>query len=353
MIQFESQPLADLAQSLRTVRQAKTFNNPERFIEGWYWAIRSKDLKIGHVKPITLQGRNLAIYRGTDGKVVALDAYCPHMGAHLAEGKVDGNGLRCFFHNWKYDNRGLCVESPGLDRTIPAKVRSWPTAENYGLVWVWTGETPRHPVPYVPELAGKDCDAGFGLGFRKNCHPNVVMINAIDAHHFNTVHNLPVEVKFEKKNLNENAIIFNNITRGGDQSWFIKLIRPLYKNEITYKMCYWYGSTGTVTVGPDFLHFHIMFSIRLKADGKAEGQTIAITEKRSGLWGWLFNRIVLWITLRVGNYFAKGDTQVFETIKFDLKTPTIADQAIIEFIEQVETQKPLKWETWETVEHLS
>jgi hypothetical protein len=73
-----------------------------------------------------------------------------------------------------------------------------------------------------------------------------------------------------------------------------------------------------------------------------------ITRKRPGLGGWIFNRLVLWLTQQVGNYFAKGDTQIFQTIKFDLKTPTQADRSILQFIEHVEGQKPLLWGTWES-----
>lgn len=328
----------------------KTFNNSERFIEGWYWAIPCRQLKMGEVKAVTLLGRDLAIYRGKDGKTVALDAYCPHMGAHLAEGKVEESGIRCFFHNWKFDQQGKCVDIPCLEQPLPAKLQTWPTAEKYGMVWVWTGETPQQPLPFVPELENEECDAVFGSRFVKNCHPNVMMINAIDAQHFNTVHNLPVKIAFEKQELNENAIAFSNTTRGGNDSFFVKLIRPFYKNAVTYSMCYWYGSTGTVTVGPDFLHFYIMFALRMLEGGKAEGQTILITKKRPGLLGWVFNRVVLWLTKLVGNYFAKGDTQIFQTIKFNFKTPTKADLSIIEFIKHVEKQKSLSWGSWEAVE---
>lgn len=325
----------------------QTFNHPERFIEGWYWAISSRKLRVGEVKPITLLGLDLAIYRGDDKKVVALDAYCPHMGAHLAEGKVEGSSLRCFFHNWKFDQQGTCVEIPCLGKPLTAKVRTWPTAEKYGMVWVWTGETPQQPLPYPPELVDEECEAAFGSHFVKNCHPNVMMINAIDAQHFNTVHNLPLKIVFQQE-LNENAITFSNTTRGGE-SLFVKLIRPLYKEAITYSMCYWYGSTGTVTIGPDFLHFQIMFTLRLLAGGKTEGQTLSITKKRPGVLGWIFNRVVLWLTLIVGNYFAKGDTRIFQTIKFDFKTPTKADQSISQFIQHVERQRAIAWGTWEAV----
>jgi phenylpropionate dioxygenase-like ring-hydroxylating dioxygenase large terminal subunit len=329
----------------------EVFNHSARFIEGWYWAIPSRQLRRGQVKPITIQGRNLVIYRGQDNQVVTLDAYCPHMGAHLAEGKVDGNGLRCFFHNWKFDARGNCVESPALKQPAPACVRHFPTAEQYGMVWVWTGNQAKTPVPFVPELEGLDCDAAFGRQFTKNCHPSVVMINAIDAHHFNTVHNLPLDVVFQKEVKSPSAIAFHNTTRGGDDSLFIKLIRPFYRNAVTYSMCYWFGSTGTVTVGPDFLHFYIMFTLRLLENGKTAGQTILLTKQRPGLGGWLFNRILLWLTRQVGNYFAKGDTQIFKTIQFNLQTPTVADQSIIQFIQHVEQQPALTWGTWEPIAH--
>jgi phenylpropionate dioxygenase-like ring-hydroxylating dioxygenase large terminal subunit len=326
-----------------------TFNNPERFIEGWYWVLPSKELAPSQVKPVTLLGRNLAIYRGEKQKVVVLDAYCPHMGAHLAEGKVEGNGIRCFFHNWKFDERGTCVEIPSLGKPLPLNLKIWPVEEKYGLIWVWTGETPQQPLPFVPELKTEASDSILGTSFLKNCHPHVVLINAIDAHHFNTVHNLPLKIVFEKQELPENAIIFRNITRGGEKSILLKLIRPFYKNEVTYTMCYWYGSTGTVTLGPDFLHFYIMFALRLSEGGKTEGQTILMTKKRPGFLGWLFNLLLLWLTQQVGNYFAQGDTQVFQTIQFDLKTPISADRSILQFIEHVEGQKSLAWGTWETI----
>ena len=327
-----------------------TFNNPSQFVEGWYWALASRELKIRRVKPLKLLGRNLAIYRRNSGKVVAIDAYCPHMGAHLAEGKVEGDGIRCFFHNWKYDDRGICVDIPSLKKPLPVCIKTWHTAEKYGMIWVWVGEETPNLLPFVPELEEIDCDYILGTRFIKNCHPNVLLINAIDAHHFNTVHNLPLKIVFEQQEINPNAVTFSNNTRGGDDSWLIRLIRPLYHQEITYSMCYWYGSTGTVTLGPDFLHFYIIFALRMMEDGKTEGQTILVTPKRFGCLGWVINRGLLWLTQQVGNYFATGDTQVFQTIKFDLKTPTIADRSILQFIQHVNQQKALTWETWKAVE---
>ncbi len=327
----------------------KIFNNSDCFIEGWYWAIPAKELSIGQVKAVNLLGKELAIFRNFEKQVIAVEAYCPHMGAHLAEGKVEGDGIRCFFHNWKFDNQGKCIEVPCLNKSLSVNLQVYPTAEKYGMIWVWTGKGTPKALPFVPELETEECEVIVSSSFTQNCHPNVLTINAIDAHHFNTVHNLPLEIDFETEEINQNAIAFNNKTRGGDNSFFIKLIRPFYRNEVTYKICYWYGSTGTVTIGPDFLHFYIMFALRVTEGGKTTGKTILITKKRFGLLGWIFNRIVLWLTRLVGNYFAKGDTRVFQTIKFNLQTPTSADKSIIDYIKHTEAQQALSWGSWEKV----
>lgn len=329
--------------------QTAIFNQPDRFIQGWYWVMPSRQLKRGQVKAITLLGRDLAVYRTAAGAVAIVDAYCPHMGAHLAEGCVDGDGLRCFFHNWRFDTEGVCRDIPNLGQALPVGIASWPTIEHYGLIWIWTGKTPTQPPPFVPELETAVWDVDLGQPFTHNCHPNVLMVNAIDAHHFNTVHNLPIEIVFKNEVVNQNAIMFSNITRGGNESWLVRLIQPFYKEAGTYSMCYWYGSTGTVTLGPDFLHFYIVFALRLGPNGTTEGQPILVTQQRSGLHGWLFNRVVLWLTQLVGNYFAKGDRKIFQTIQFDLKTPLKADQAILHFMHHVEGQQALRYGSWEVV----
>ncbi|MEO1634756.1 MAG: aromatic ring-hydroxylating dioxygenase subunit alpha, partial [Cyanobacteria bacterium J06631_9] len=212
----------------------------------------------------------------------------------------------------------------------------------------WIGQTnnPTQPLPQVPELGEQPCDAIVSDSFNRKCHPNVLLINAIDAHHFNSVHNLPLEIRFETKALSNAALQFNNITRGGEASRFVRLIRPLYKNEVTYRLCYWYGNTGTVTLGPDFLHFYLMFALRPGKNGTTEGQMVLLTPKRPGLHGKLFNRIVLGITQIVASYFAKGDRHVFDSIKFDFKVPLAADRAILEFIKHVDQQPALTWKTW-------
>lgn len=72
-------------------------------------------------------GRHIAYFRGEDGVVYAVQAYCTHMGANLGGGKVKhGNCIeywiyiyiyfRCPFHGWIYDGKtGNCVNSEYKD----------------------------------------------------------------------------------------------------------------------------------------------------------------------------------------------------------------------------------------------
>ena len=56
---------------------------------GWYVVAMSEELGRGEVVPRRYFDRELAMYRTQGGEVQIVDAYCPHMGAHLAEGFVE------------------------------------------------------------------------------------------------------------------------------------------------------------------------------------------------------------------------------------------------------------------------
>ena len=75
---------------LAPLTNTRIFNRPGVIAEGWYWLARTAEIRRGKVKALRLLGRELAVYRGADGTVVALDAYCAHMGAHLAAGHSRG-----------------------------------------------------------------------------------------------------------------------------------------------------------------------------------------------------------------------------------------------------------------------
>lgn len=110
---------------------------------GWYLAAHSDLLRVGDVKPVRLFGHDLVLFRDESGVAHLVDAYCPHLGAHLGHGgKVVGACLRCPFHGWQYEGAtGQCVKTGNGDPVPPkAKLRRWPLAERAGMVLVWFHE---------------------------------------------------------------------------------------------------------------------------------------------------------------------------------------------------------------------
>ncbi|MBW8752529.1 MAG: Rieske 2Fe-2S domain-containing protein, partial [Sphingomonadales bacterium] len=81
------------------------------FPRGWFAVANGSE---AGRKPSALHyfGQDLVMYRGTSGRVVVLDAYCPHMGTHLASGPstatsrsdshMEGDNIRCPFHAWRF-----------------------------------------------------------------------------------------------------------------------------------------------------------------------------------------------------------------------------------------------------------
>jgi nitrite reductase (NADH) small subunit len=62
-------------------------------------------------------GREIALFR-VEGEIYALDNACPHQGAPLAEGHLEGYCITCPWHAWDFDVRtGECLTYPGENAT--------------------------------------------------------------------------------------------------------------------------------------------------------------------------------------------------------------------------------------------
>lgn len=125
---------------------------------GWYPFMLACDLAVGEVKPVRYFARDLAVWRGEDGKVRMLDAYCKHLGAHMGHGgKVAGNLLECPFHAWRYDGEEGAVKEIPYARAVPPQVkrkctRSWHIRESNQWLWMWYHPEDAAPMYEVAEL---------------------------------------------------------------------------------------------------------------------------------------------------------------------------------------------------------
>jgi phenylpropionate dioxygenase-like ring-hydroxylating dioxygenase large terminal subunit len=163
---------------------------------GWFAVAFSRDLVEADVRRIRYFGEELVLFRGRSGRSFVLDAYCPHLGAHLAEGgRVMGDGVRCPFHGWQYDGAsGRCVAIPYCQKIPPqARVRPWETVERNGMVFVWhhaAGKPPSWEVPELPELADPAWCEPRRFELEVPVHMQDMHENNLDPVHFQFVHGM-------------------------------------------------------------------------------------------------------------------------------------------------------------------
>jgi 3-ketosteroid 9alpha-monooxygenase subunit A len=168
------------------------------FPEGWFQIAYSEELATCGVLPLHYFGQELVLFRTASGKPQVIGAFCAHLGAHLGKGgRVDGELLRCPFHEWGYATSGKCTNIPYSDR-IPARgaeVGSWPTQESSGIVFVWYSPKNRKPHWPVPTLAeyGQPSWTGYDIRGRYQVRTTAheILENVVDFAHAVTIHGAP------------------------------------------------------------------------------------------------------------------------------------------------------------------
>ena len=139
----------------------------------------------------TLLGEHVLLYRGESGNVVALNDRCPHRGALLSQGRLEGDGVRCMYHGIKYDGSGKCVQIPGQDMIPPKlKVRSYPVVERSHFIWIWMGDAAKADPALIIDLPYLSDPKWKGIPAYLHYDANYLLIvdNLSDFSHLAFVH---------------------------------------------------------------------------------------------------------------------------------------------------------------------
>ncbi|MGE0879387.1 MAG: Rieske 2Fe-2S domain-containing protein [Acidimicrobiia bacterium] len=157
----------------------------------WHPVCTVSELNDRNPLPVTLLERKLVVARLDDRTFVAMDARCPHRSASLACGKVDGAGIRCAYHGWRFGADGRCVDIPALpDGPVPgrAAVQAYDTAEAYSIVWVRLLRDAATVIPACPPYGRPGVHVVEGAPYTWPVGAHRRVENFVDLSHFAFVH---------------------------------------------------------------------------------------------------------------------------------------------------------------------
>ncbi len=215
------------------------------FPRGWFMVADAAELRDRPV-PVRFFGQEFALYRGKSGRVTMLDAYCPHMGTHLArnstsyvvqDGQIEGDSIRCPYHGWRFGPDGKCNDIPYSTAPIPkaACVKAWPIVESLGAIFVWydpEGGEPEWEAPSLPQWNDPQWVRWkFDHLGTINCHAQEVVDNIADCSHLGPVHG--ETVKFYR---NEFRGHLANQIQGGPHRTLVTPdgVSPILHTDTTY-----------------------------------------------------------------------------------------------------------------------
>ena len=165
------------------------------FINFWYCAALSEAVTDSPLR-VPMLGQDFVLFRDSAGAVNCLNDVCAHRGASLSHGMLKGDLIQCPYHGWRYDGSGACQHIPTLPEPsrIPARARvdSYPTIEQHGLIFAFLGDLPeedRPPLYNIEEYGSAGWKTQLYV-FEIACNYERSMENGLDPIHNEFVHPL-------------------------------------------------------------------------------------------------------------------------------------------------------------------
>ena len=156
----------------------------------WYAVEYDRAVRPGQVVEVKFWGESIALFRGDDGELRALENRCAHRQLKLSLGAVTGCTLTCAYHGWSYDGTGELRDDP--PRAVRAPVPVGPAARlpgagalrpRLGLPRRPGARRPSAPLPEIPELEGPDAWACVPVDFTWKAHHSMIIDNVSDFTH--------------------------------------------------------------------------------------------------------------------------------------------------------------------------
>lgn len=346
---------ASRLENVRTQPRARhrVFDNPEVVTEAWYPVCLARELARGETASFLLGRQRLVVFRGQDGRVRALDAFCPHMGADLGNGRVVGDTIECYFHQWRFDGEGrLCAMRAAGELPNGVKNDAYPVEEKYGLVWVYAGAVAPYPVPDCAGLEGQPVVAWQLATPLLFAHHHVMMAGGVDLQHFASVHALDVDFELSVEPVRPEIAdwrLEGEIPRAG---WRAKLGRWLIGDRFRYVARFAGGSIVALTYGVGakwrgraLSPLYILWGCVAEPSGVSRVRVILVARKRPGLMGAVVTRLLLLGTAALLVVLRDDDVKAFPNMRFQAGRLVAADGSVARFIQWVNRLPVSRWST--------
>ena len=112
----------------------------------WYVVAKSADILPGGVLAVKALGRDLVLWRSSDGRLGCVEDRCPHRGARLSHGRVVAQDISCRYHGVIVDGAGKIADIPALSNCSlrgRAAVTAYPVREASDGVFAYFASTER------------------------------------------------------------------------------------------------------------------------------------------------------------------------------------------------------------------
>jgi 5,5'-dehydrodivanillate O-demethylase oxygenase subunit len=183
----------------------------------WQPVCCAYELKAGSALPVRILGEDFTAYRGESGAAYLVGPRCAHRGTQLSVGWVEGECIRCFYHGWKYDGSGQCVEQPAEGQSFADKVRiaSYPAREYLGLIFAYLGAGEPPPLPRYPRFESADISLDVAA-LKRICNYFNNIDNSLDSVHVRFVH------QCHRDSVNDKVVLGDPVITVEETEWGVR-----------------------------------------------------------------------------------------------------------------------------------
>ncbi|MEA9356984.1 Rieske 2Fe-2S domain-containing protein [Bacteriovorax sp. PP10] len=329
------------------ISKEKVFNRSDLLTCGWLPLCPSSKLKKNTVRSFSVFNQRVAVFRKTDGSLSALDAFCPHMGTDLGNGKVINNQLQCYLHQWKFDEEGHCSKLKNK------KLQKYPVEEKYGYIWIFPDSTAPFTVPSPPGLENQEVEGIHLFKTKLFVHHHILMAGGIDLQHFKSVHNLDINFQYDVSVSDNNQNFIWGLKGNLPQNSILQKIAHYITGGIfKYQALFSGGSITSLTYGND-LYFRnkgfklpttsILWAATPHHNGVSDVDIFLVLKKEKGLIGFVKKQLKILFALILQIALKDDDVKAFPHMRYNVTNPSEGDRSVLDLINRINSVHLSPW----------